>query len=240
MTEPGKFFHDYVRLSDEQIRSIRSGKALAKVLHSRTPDEVFVFGAVYVQSTPERYLKLASDVDALRKLPNYLAIRKFSDPPRLSDLDGFTVEEDDVKDLKDCKPGHCELQLPTEAMETLRRSVNWSAPDRAEQVNRLAKQMALEFLQRYMQGGNIALGTYRDKDHPTEVAETFQSLVSWSKALPVYLPELRSYLLDYPNLKSGDIQSQFRWEKVNFGLKPTIRLVQSIVYRGSAGPGLGQ
>src|SRR5215469_16298190 len=86
--EPDKFFHEYVGLTDEQIQSIRAGKAMAKVLHSRTPDEVFVFGVVYVQSTPERYLKLASDVDALRKLPNYLAIRKFSDPPKLTDFDG--------------------------------------------------------------------------------------------------------------------------------------------------------
>jgi len=236
-TEPDKFFHEYVGLSDEQIQSIRSGKALAKVLHSRTPDEVFVFGAVYVQSTPERYLKLASDVDALRKLPNYLAIRKFSDPPKLTDFDGFTFEEEDIKELKNCKPGHCEMQLPTEAMETFQQSVNWGAPDRADRVNRLGQQMALEALFRYMQGGNSALGIYRDKDHPTEVAETFQSLVSWSKALPVYLPELRSYLLDYPNLKSGNITSQFYWEKVKFGLKPTLRVVQAIVYRGGTSPG---
>lgn len=33
------------------------------------------------ETTPEEYLKFASDVDALRKFPNYLAIRKFSDPP---------------------------------------------------------------------------------------------------------------------------------------------------------------
>jgi len=38
-------------------------------VESRTPNEVFVFGSVYVQSTPEKYLKLASDIDALRKLP---------------------------------------------------------------------------------------------------------------------------------------------------------------------------
>ena len=37
---------------------------------------------------------------ALRKLPTYLAIRKFSDPPQLSDLDGFSLEEEDIKQLK--------------------------------------------------------------------------------------------------------------------------------------------
>src|SRR5260370_40885023 len=91
--------------------------------------------------------------------------------------------------------------------------------------------MALEALQSYTQGGNAALGTYMDKHHPAVVGETFASLVSRSKALPVYLPELERYLLDYPEAKSENIQSEFYWEKENFGLKPTLRIVQAIVYR---------
>lgn len=231
--EPYEFFHEYVGLSDDEIQSIQRGKPVAKIMQSRTPDEVFVFGSVYINSTPERYLKLASDINALRKLPGFLAIHKFSDPPKLSDLDEFTLEEKDIEELENCRPGHCEIQLPTESMEEFQRSVNWAAPDRAYQANRLAQKMALDALERYRQGGNAALGTYRDKDHPAQVAATFQSLLSRSKALPVYMPELRKYLLDYPNAKSDNINSQFYWEKVNFGLKPTLRIVQAIVYRGA-------
>jgi hypothetical protein len=236
--EPFKFFRNYVGLHEDQIAAIRDGKAVAKIVESSTPEEVFVFGSVYVQSTPEKYLKIASDPDELRKLPNYLALRKFSDPPQLSDLEGFTLEGDDIKELKNCEPGHCEVQLPTEAMDAFKQSVNWSAPDAANQVNQLGQKMALEALEKYIRGGNAELGTYRDKHHPAEVAETFQSLLSRSKALPVYLPELDRYLLDYPEASSENIQSEFYWEKVNFGLKPTLRIVQAIVYRGprSTGP----
>ncbi len=230
--EPFKFFRDYIGLKEDQIAAIRNGKAVAKIVESRTPDEVFVFGSVYVRSTPEEYLKLASDIAELRKLPTYLAIRKFSDPPQLSDLEGFTLEPEDIKQLKNCEPGHCEVQLPTEAMDEFKQSVNWSVPDTANQVNRLGQKMALEALERYIQGGNAALGTYRDKHHPAEVAETFRSLLSRSKALPVYLPELDRYLLDYPETRAENIQSEFYWEKVNFGLKPTLRIVQAILYRG--------
>jgi hypothetical protein len=232
--EPDKFFHDFVGLSDDQIRDIHNGKAIAKILESPNRDEVFVFGAVYINSTPERYLKFASDLDALRKLPSYLAIREFSNPPQLSDLDGFVLDEEDVKQLKECKPGHCEVQLPTDAMDEFHKSVNWSASDVQDQVNHLAQQMALQALVRYQQGGNAALGTYRDKNHPAAVAEIFASLLSRSKALPVYLPDLHRYLLDYPNVKLDNVETGFRWEKVNFGLKPTIRVVQTIVYRGTA------
>jgi hypothetical protein len=231
--EPVKFFRDYVGLKDDQIAAIRSGKALAKVLESRTPDEVFVFGSVYVQSTPEKYLKFAADIDALRKLPSYLAIRNFSDPPQLSDLDGFTLDAEDIKQLKDCEPGKCDLQLPTDAINTFKQSVNWSAPDAANQVNQLAQKMALETIQQYIQGGNAALGTYMDKHNPAVVGDTFKSLLSRSKALPVYFPELEHYLLEYPQAPAENIQSEFYWEKVNFGLKPTLRIVQAIIYRDS-------
>jgi hypothetical protein len=232
-TEPFKFFRDDVGLKEDQIKAIRDGKAVAKVVESRAPDEVFVFGSVYVKSTPENYLKFASDIDELRKLPSYLAIRKFSDPPQLSDLDGFTLEADDIKQLKNCKPGECDVQLPVDAMDTFKQSVNWFAPDAANQVNQLAQKMALEAVQRYIQGGNTALGTYMDKHHPAVVGDTFASLLSRSKGIPVYLPELDHYLLDYPHAPSEDIQSQFYWEKVQFGLKPTLRIVQALVYRGA-------
>jgi hypothetical protein len=232
--EPDKFFHEFIGLNDDQIREIHEGKAIAKVLDSPTADQVFVFGSVYINSTPKRYLEFASDIDALRKLPSYITIRKFSDPPQLSDLTDFTMDEQDFKQLKDCQPSHCEVQLPTEAMEEFQRSVNWSAPDAKDQANHLAQQMALQALLNYEKGGNAALGIYRDKNHPAAVAETFATLLSRSKALPVYLPELREYLLNYPKADSSNMQSEFYWEKVNFGLKPTLRVVQAIIYQGKS------
>jgi len=233
-----EFFKKYPGLSSDQIKTISGGHAVAKILDSPSGDEVFVFGAVYVRSTPEEYLKLASDIDELKKLPNYLAIRKFSDPPQLSDLDGLSLEEEDFKDLQKCREGKCEIQLPTTAIKEFQDKVNWSAPDARDQVNRIAKALTLEALKKYKEGGNAELGIYRDKNNPAAVEQEFQSLVSRSKALPVYLPELQNYLLKYPEAKSEHIESQFYWEKVNFGLKPTIRLLQAIVYRGldSKGP----
>ena len=98
-------------------------------------------------------------------------------------------------------------------------------------MNRLGQKMALEALEKYIEGGNAALGTYRDKHNPAVVADTFQTLISRAKGLPSYLPQLDQYLLDYPKANSDGIESQFYWEKVNFGLKPTLRILQAIVYR---------
>ena len=46
--EPEKFFREFVGLNDAQIRGIREGKAVAKILDSPTADQVFVLGAIRV------------------------------------------------------------------------------------------------------------------------------------------------------------------------------------------------
>lgn len=98
--EPFKLFREYVGLNDQEI-AIRNGRPQAKIVESRAPDELFVFGTVYVESTPDKYLKFASDVDSLRKLPNYLAIQKFSNPPRLSDLERLHYESRGYQGLEE-------------------------------------------------------------------------------------------------------------------------------------------
>jgi hypothetical protein len=229
-----KFLKEFVGLNDVQIETVHHGKPIATVLDSPTPDQVFVFGTIYIDAAPEKYLQLATDLNSLRKLPGYLAIQKFSDPPQLSDLREFTIEPEDFKELKNCKPGDCEVQLPSEAMEQFQKSVNWSAADAASQADRLAQQMALQALAAYQKGGNVALGVYRDKDHPTRVADTFQGLLGRFRSLPVYLPEVNRILTDYPSATLPNSHSEFYWEKVNFGLKPTLRVVQQITYRGGS------
>jgi hypothetical protein len=228
------YFKDYIGLSDDQIKTIRSGQAVAKTLHSRTPDEIFVFGAIYISAEPGSYLKFSRDFDRLRKLPGYLAIGEFSNPPQLSDLKDFTFDDEDIKALKNCKPGNCQVQMPASSIEDLHQSVDLSAPDAADHVNQLLQQTVLERLLAYQRAGNQVLGVYNDKRNPTEVPEQFKYMLSYSKALPRYLPDFYNYLLTYPDGKTARVDDTFYWAKVKFGLKPTLRVVHVLTMRGES------
>jgi hypothetical protein len=162
------YFKDYIGLSDDQIAAIRSGQAVAKTLHSRTPDEIFVFGAVYVNVAPDSYLKFSRDFERLRKLPGYLAIGEFSSPPQLSDLKDFAFESADIKALRNCRPGDCQVQMPTRSIDELHRLVDFIAPDAEEQVDGLLRKTVLEHLVAYQEHGNQVLGTYNDKRETTQ------------------------------------------------------------------------
>jgi hypothetical protein len=230
-----KFFRDGVALTPDQIAAIRGGQPVAKNLPSRAPAEVFLFGAIYIHATPESYLKFAQDFDRLRKLPNYLALGVFSNPPQAPDLKDFSFDNDDIKALKNCTPGDCLIQMPASSIEALQSSIDWSAPDFGDQVNRQLQKTALQRLLDYQQRGNPVLGVYNDKRDPTEVPQQFAYMLSYSKALPENLPDFYQYLLDYPRAKPSNVEDAFYWARVKFGLKPTLRIVQMVTMHGNPG-----
>jgi hypothetical protein len=218
-------------LTDKQRADIDAGKPVAKVLPWGGPSEVHVFGAVYIEGSPAAYMKMARDITKLAASPGYVGIGELPAAATSADLSALTLDPDDIKALKSCREGDCDVQLPTSSIQAFHDAVNWSQPDAASQASGLARGMVLELIRAYRRGGNEALGVYRDKDHPARVAEQFEMMVSRSSALPDVAPELRRYLLDYPDADLPGADSFFYWEKVNFGLKPTIRVNHGVVYR---------
>src|SRR5713101_6954685 len=210
-------------LTPQQVAAIDDGRPIAKVLSWGGPSEVYVFGAVHVNGSPDTYLKAVRDVGRLAGTPGYLGIGELPATPSVADLSALAFDADDVNALKDCREGQCDVQLPTASIRAFHDRVNWSQSDAADQVNGLARQMVLDLMREYRRGGNSALGIYRDKQKPARVADEFETMVGRAAALPDVLPELRRYLLQYPDARLSGDDSYFYWEKVDFGMKPTIR-----------------
>jgi hypothetical protein len=223
-----QFFEENVRLSNGQIATIAGGTAVTKELPRRDAKEVFLLGAVYVQAAPEKYVAFARDFDRLRSLPSYLGLGVISDPVQLSDFEGFSFGADDIKSLSACKPGDCPVQLPGKGIEDFQQGVNWSAPDVGSQVNHLLQQNAFDGLLAYQRKGNSVLGVYNDKSEPTEVARQFSYMLSYYQVLPEHLPDFYQYLIEYPAAKPAGVEDTFYWSHVEFGLKPTLRVVHVV------------
>jgi hypothetical protein len=101
--EPYTLLEQYIGLKEDQIANIEHGKAVAQILPSAEPSEVVVFDALRMHASPEDYLRLAPN---LVSSALYRTILVFgSTPPKLSDLEGFVLEDDDIKDLKSYRPG---------------------------------------------------------------------------------------------------------------------------------------
>jgi hypothetical protein len=223
-----------IGLNLDQVKQIRKGKPVTKVIKSRTPADIIIFGAVYINATPERYIKSYSDFDGFRMLAINLAAGKFNNPPAVSDLDGFKFDVKDVEELRSCKPRDCKIQLPAESMEAYQKSIEWSAPDVKERVNQLLRERTIERLQSYQHDGNRALITYDDKDETVNTEKQFESILSYAQTLPANLPDFRRYLLAYPDGRPANTQDMFYWANEKFGLKPTLRVVHVVTWQAQS------
>ena len=196
---------------------------------------MYVFGAVHITGSPDSYLKSARDIKRLAAAKGYLGIGELpATSINPADFSGLALDPDDIRSLKDCQEGDCDVQLPSASIEAFRKSVSWDRADAADQVNRLAREMLSSLVRAYRKGGNAALGEYRDTENPTRISEQFEKMVGRAAALPDVMPELKQYLLRYPDADLPGADSFMYWEKVEFGMKPTIRVNHAVIYNAKA------
>ena len=124
------------------------------------------------------------------------------------------------------------MQLPTVAMQAFHDGVNWSQPDAGRPGQRAFPSDGPAAGARVSAGRQSGTRGISGQEHPARVADQFETMIGRASALPDVLPELRRYLLEYPRPTLDGADSFFYWEKVAFGLRPTIRVNHAVIYRG--------
>lgn len=220
-----------------QLDRLKTGEPFVTVLTGSVDREVAVAGAIRISGPARRTVDVLRDVERLERGKGFLHTQRLSEPPLLRDFDALRVSADDLTALRKCQPGRCDIKLGRGVFDLLAR-LDWRAPDLSERVNQLARQTAFEYLTAYRRGGNAELAVYADKDRPTFVAAEFADLVRRSSRLPNVLPELATYLLEYPRAaRSPAVEDIFYWSEVDFGLKPVFRINHLVIHEAAGTPG---
>jgi hypothetical protein len=233
--EPLSALFDAVGLTPEQRTAVNGGHPVAKVLSWGKSSEVYVFGAIHIDGSPATYLKASRNVTGRKGTQGFLGGGEIPAGATEADLSALTLDPDDIKALKSCREGDCDVQLPTSSIQAFRDAINWSEPTAVDDANALARKMVIGLLEQYQRGGNAALGVYRDKQNPALVTEQFKTMMSRAELLPDLLPELRRYLLEYPTASVPGADSFFYWEQIDFGMKPTLRVNHGVLYHSGEG-----
>lgn len=225
-----RYFADIVHPSALERSTLLSGAPVTKLLEADAGKEVAVFGAVWIKAATARYVERLKDIEHFERGGGFRVTRRISNPPRLEDFDALALPSEDVEDLRSCRVGDCELKLSAEALDRLRRTIDWSKPTARQDVESLMRQMALDYVTRYLEGGNQALAVYRDRARPTFVASEFRSMVETMPTLTTFEPKLQAYLLDFPAASLPSATSFLYWQEAQFGLKPTIRINHLVIH----------
>ena len=213
-----------VQPTAEERQQLLSGQPLAKTLEANPDIEVAVFGATWVKAPIRAYVNAVRDIENFERGQGFLVTKRISSPPKIEDFSRMRVPTEDLDDIGECSVGDCNVKLGEEAIRRFQRQVDWNGPNRQTSGNSVMRQIALEYVKGYLEGGNDRLAVYKDQDRPTFVAQEFRSMVDNLPALTTFMPEMRSYLLDYPKVKLPNSTSFLYWQEVEFGLKPLTRI----------------
>jgi hypothetical protein len=230
-----QYLTTHVKLPANQHAQLLQGQPVARPLEVDPSKEVAVFGAVWIAAPIARYLDAVRDIEQFEKGDNFLVTKRISSPPRLDDFAAMRLQPDDARDLRKCKVGSCAIKISEGTLLRIRREIDWSQPDAAARVEALMRQVALDYVNGYLEGGNARLAAYRDSSRPTFVAHEFATMVQQMPSLTQFLPEVKQYLLDYPRATLPNADSFLYWQEANFGLKPTIRINHLTIANQPAG-----
>jgi len=217
-----------VRPTAAERKTLLAGGPLTKLLPSDESKEGFVFGAIWVRASPADYVRRVMDIETFEKGGGFRITKKIGDPPRLEDFAELELPEDDVKDVRRCKPGDCEMKLSAKGLQAFRTQVRWGTPNEKSDADKAFRRLAFEYVNGYREGGNARLAVYRDADDPVFVANEFRSMIERAPSL-TRTPDLLKYLLEYPSSPLASSTSFLYWQEVQFGLKPTIRINHLVI-----------
>ncbi len=221
----------FLPLAKNDRAKLLAGKVLVKTLASKSEREVGVAGVVRLNVPPEFFLRQYRDIATFKRSPQITQIGQFGRPPDATDLEKLTWEAAELNGLKKCRTGDCGMKLSSDAMQNLRGRIDWTRPDHQALAQSVLRDLLVAYVTEYMTAGNPALMRYNDKDPPVLLREEFQGILdafSWIRDLA---PELREYLLSYPELPPAGAENLFYWSKERFGLKPVVSVTHVAIGR---------
>jgi hypothetical protein len=229
------FLEKEMGLTAPEVQSVVAGRPVAKLLWTKTEDEVALFGVVRIYAPQELFIARVRDIVRFESGKGVLGIGRFHSPAALSDVAALQIDQKELKEIPQCKPGDCDIKLSDRAMESLRQQIDWNSPQAAGQAQLVIRRAFVDYVANYQRVGDAALAVNFDQGKPQSIREDFRRLLQHSSPLFQYEPQLANYLEKYPQTRPSGIEDIFYWQKAEFGLKPVVRASHLVIHRRQEG-----
>jgi hypothetical protein len=228
-SDPFQFLAPSVVVSAGDRERIDRDEVLARVLSGKS-GQLAVFVATRLNAPPDALVAWMRAIAELKRSKFVLAIGRFSDMPRVADLDDLTLDQGDLDAIQRCRPGDCGLKLSSEEIESLTAAVTAAGVEWRDAVQQEFRRLLVERVQQYRSGGLALLPPPADRKKPRKPDEALSAIVKQSPYL-AKLPQVVAWLNDYPHADSG-VESFFYWSKEYYGGgKPVISITHLGIVR---------
>jgi len=210
-------------LTAAEIGRIDNGQVVSRTLDVRNRREVATLGIVRIKTSPSTYVERLSDIATFKRTDNILQIGTFGTPSQPGDVASLTIDEAELKRLRECRVDDCEVRLSAEGIERVRREIDWHAADASRKATQLMLQLLVDYVARYQRSGTTASMEYADRLPRLNVGHEFASLIDADTVTGTYAPQLRRHLLEYPS--SAERMTDFvYWSKELVRGRPVISI----------------
>jgi hypothetical protein len=227
--DPFAFFHPSVTISTDERAQLDHGQPIARVLPAKDL-EVAVLAAVPVNIDGDRLVAWIRRIEELKKSAYVLAIRRFSDPPRIEDLTDLALDDEELSEIVDCRPGRCGVKLSAAEMSTLQRAAAEAGDAWKAALQEEFRRVALERVNAYLSGESI--GPFENHEDRIWPAQEFASLVDHSTFLVDHLPAFAAQLRAGPRSPRPGVESFLYWSKERVANRPITSVTHVNIIRG--------
>jgi hypothetical protein len=196
-----------------EVARMQAGEAVAWTLEPNAPNEVGGAGVVRPTGDMRRLVAWFRDIEAFMRAAGTENVGVIHSPATPADFARLNLDDADFSELRNCRPGNCDVRMPASYLSRFQAEVTWTAPDAAGQAARLAQQMIGDYVRAYQQGGAAALGAHHNQKDPMAIANGFQDLLRratkvWDLAYP-----FASYLEAFPKGRPEGAEDHFYWTR---------------------------
>jgi hypothetical protein len=224
------FLQQRVGLDSSRMAAIERAESVVKILDTQNSRDVAVFGIIRVDVPREFYVSRLQDFSSSLSAPTRPHFGVFHDPAGPADVAAATVAEQDVAQLKDCRPGACASKLPGADMARIHDQIEWSSPDARSQLNAYLRQRLVQYVSDYRTRGDSALIVYDDRGG-VHASDAFAALLAQSPYVYEDIPSLRQYLAGYPHTRlEGASEIMFWANDSTAGLRPILSANHLVLY----------
>jgi hypothetical protein len=231
---PRELLRSVAQFTDADWAMVERGEAVARALDTDTR-EVAVAGAVRIYGARDQLVARSRDLDGLKRSAAVLDAGRFSPSPAAGDLQNVTFEDHNL-DLRNCRPGNCQVRLSAEDIARFHKEVNWNGPDWREESARVWREVLARYAAGYLLQGRKALPDYVNKRDALSVASEVSLLASTYGFVSAYSPELSAYLRELGGNPPAGAQQLLYWTREDFGIRPIVRISHQVIVQGSSAP----
>src|SRR5215470_16627419 len=154
------FLHRQLGFTPLEMGDLERGQIVVKLPATVESREVAALAIMRLRVPSDYYVARFQDIVNFKKSDNVLQIGKFSNPPKLEDLAGLSLDQADIEGIRQCHLNKCDLKMPAHFIERFMMDLDWTAPNYRERANALMRERLLEYVKGYLQGGNSQLAEY--------------------------------------------------------------------------------